>query len=332
MATLYLTEQGALVRREHERVVVKNSGGTVTEIPLIKLDRVVVLGNVHLTTGALHSLLESGVDTTFLTSWRRLRGRLTALESKNIPLRLRQYERTRDPNFAHPVAQQIVRAKIISSMRVVLRYQRNHPEAEFDAELRELESSLQSVTRAVTADALRGVEGHAASLFFRLYGQMFRGPLRFTQRSRRPPRDPVNAVLSFGYALLLGETIGVLSAVGFDPYLGVFHSLEYGRCSLALDLMEEFRAAVVDRLALTLFNNQVLSGENFQPVNDGGVWLEGEGKARFLREFEQTMSRSFISLHTGQRTTFRRLLFGQAERLARTITQDEAYDPYVAEY
>jgi CRISPR-associated protein Cas1 len=331
MTTLYLTEQGATVRRENERLIVQN-GDETNEIPLIKIDRVVVLGRVHLTTGALHSLLSTGVDTTFLSSRGQLRGRLTALESKNAPLRLKQYERAHDPEFSLGVARRIVQAKITSSMRVMLRYGRNHPEADFQAELRDLERALLSVPRAETLDGLRGVEGHAAAVYFHTYGQMFRGPLRFSKRTRRPPRDPVNAVLSFGYTLLQGETIGVVAAVGFDPYIGFFHGLEYGRCSLALDLIEEFRAAIIDRLALTLFNNQVLNSDDFRPSDDGGVWLAEDGKKRFLQEYERTMSRKFISRHTGHQTTFRRLMLGQAERLARAVSFAEPYEPYVAEH
>lgn len=331
MTTLYLTEQGATVRRENERLIVKN-GDETKEIPLIKIDRVVVLGRVHLTTGAVNALLQMGIDTTFLSGRGRLRGRLTAIESKNAPLRLKQYECALDPDFPLTVARRIVTGKITSSMRVILRYSRNHPEVDFQAQLRELERALLSVPRAETLDGLRGVEGHAAAVYFHTLGYMFTGPMRFQKRTRRPPRDPVNAVLSFGYTLLTAEAIGVVTAVGFDPYIGFFHSLEYGRCSLALDLVEEFRAATVDRLALTLFNNKVLSEGDFRRLDDGGVWLIEEGKKRFLREYERMMSRKFVSRHTGHRTTFRRLMLGQAERLARTVSFNEEYVPYVAEH
>lgn len=331
MTTLYLTEQGATVRREHERLIV-NNGQETQEIPLIKVDRVVILGRVHVTTGAVQALLQMGIDTTFLSRRGQLRGRLTAIESKNAPLRLKQYECASNPTFELDIARRIVQAKITSSMRVLLRYLRNHPDADFQAELRDLERALLSLPRAETLDGLRGIEGHAAAVYFHTYGQMFRGPLRFQKRTRRPPRDPVNAVLSFGYTLLTGEAIGIVTAVGFDPYIGFFHGLEYGRCSLALDLIEEFRAATVDRLTLTLFNNQVLSHGDFQTVEDGGVHLAEDGKKRFLREYDQMMSRKFISRHTGHQTTFRRLLLGQAEALARAVSFNEAYVAYTAEH
>jgi CRISPR-associated protein Cas1 len=332
MTTLYLTDQGSTLRRENERLIVKNDDGVVNEIPLIKVDRVVVLGRVHLTTGAVNSLLTSGIDTTFLSSRGQLRGRLTALESKNAPLRLKQYGRASDAPFCFEIARRLVRSKITSSMRVILRYGRNHPEADFQAQMRELERALLSGPRAETLDGLRGIEGHAAAVYFSTYGQMFRGPLRFHKRTRRPPLDPVNAVLSFGYTLLTSETIGMVSAVGFDPYIGFFHAMEYGRCSLALDLIEEFRAAIIDRMVLTMFNNQMLSADDFQPTETGGVWLADDGKKRFLAEYDRTMSRKFVSRHTGHQTTFRRLILGQAERLARAVQYNEQYEPYEAEH
>lgn len=332
MTTLYLTEQGSTLQRQNERLIIKNGDGAVTEIPLIKVDRVVVLGRVHLTTGAINTLLTNGIDTTFLSSRGQLRGRLTALESKNAPLRLKQYERASDPSFCYEVARRIVRSKITSSLRVVMRYERNHPEADFQAQMRELERILLSGLRAETLDGLRGIEGHAAAVYFATYGQMFRGPLRFHKRSRRPPLDPVNAVLSFGYTLLTAEALSMVSAVGFDPYIGFFHAMEYGRCSLALDLIEEFRAAIIDRMALALFNNQALTPEDFHPVETGGIWLNEKGRKRFLAEYDRTMARKFISRHTGHQTTFRRLILNQAERLARTVLYNEPYEPYEAEH
>ncbi len=123
-------------------------------------------------------------------------------------------------------------------------------------------------------------------MYFQAYGRMFRRSLRFQKRSRRPPQDPINAALSLGYSLLFSEAIAVVAAIGFDPYLGFFHAPEYGRCSLALDLMEEFRAAVVDRLVLMLFNMEVLLPEHFTAAENGGVWFSPDAQKRFPSEYE----------------------------------------------
>ncbi|HXF06603.1 MAG TPA: CRISPR-associated endonuclease Cas1 [Blastocatellia bacterium] len=329
MTSLYLTEQGSVVRQTGDRLIVCRNGEPLAELPLLKIERVIVFGHVHLTTGAISALLRHGIDTTFLSWHGRLKGRLVPLESKNIPLRLAQYERTRDQQFTIGLARKIVAAKVQSSLRVIQRYRRNHPDWDDQEAIFALEQVLGSIDRAVTLDSLRGLEGHAASIYFSSYGRMFRRSLRFDKRSRRPPRDPINAALSLGYSLLFGEAVAVVSSIGFDPYLGFLHAPDYGRCSLALDLMEEFRAAIVDRLVLTLFNNEVLLPEDF--TTGEGVWFSPEAKKRFLSEYEGVMQRAFISRHTGHRTTFRRLLWGQAEHLAETVKTGSAYTPYVAE-
>jgi CRISPR-associated protein Cas1 len=331
MSSLYLMEQGLLVRQSGERLILYRDKEPIAEVPLMKIERVIVFGHVHLTTGAIAALLRHGIDTTFLSWHGRLKGRLVAVESKNIPLRLKQYERAHDDAFAGELARRIVRAKIHSSLRVLSRYQRNHPEWSAARALAQLERVLHALDRPQTVASLRGLEGQAAAAYFQAYGSMFRRSLRFHKRSRRPPQDPINAALSLGYALLFGEAVAVVSAVGFDPYLGFFHAPEYGRCSLALDLMEEFRAAVVDRLVLTLFNTGALDPTHFTASENGGVWFSPDAKKHFLRAYEDTMQRAFISRHTGHRTTFRRLLLGQAEHLAQVILHGGEYIPYIAE-
>lgn len=331
MSSLYLVEQGLLVRQNGERLVLYREKMPIAEVPLLKLERVIVFGHVHLTTGAISALLRHGIDTAFFSWHGRLKGRLVAVESKNVPLRLKQYERARDEAFASELARRIVRAKVQSGLRVIARYRRNHPEWSADEAVAELERTLAALERPQPLATLRGLEGQAAAMYFQAYGSMFRRSLRFHKRSRRPPQDPVNAALSLGYALLFNEALAIVSAVGFDPYLGFLHAPEYGRCSLALDLMEEFRAATIDRLVLTLFNTEVLSPQHFTAPESGGVWFTPEAKKHFLRQYEDMMQRAFISRHTGHRTNFRRLLLGQAEHLAHAVTTGGEYTPYLAE-
>ncbi len=330
MATLYLSEPNATIRKQHHRITVELDGNTV-EIPLIKLERVVVVGRVHITTSALHALLQNGIDTALLDARGRLLGRVTALESRNVPLRMRQYERQRDEQFVLDFARSIVQAKIHSAVRVLQRYARNHPESDFQADIQQLQHLQAKVATAASVETVRGLEGSAAAAYFAAFGRLFRGTFTFQRRTRRPPKDPVNAVLSLAYTLLVAEAIAVASAVGFDPYVGFFHGLHYGRCSLALDLIEEFRSPVVDRLVLTLFNNRVFQESDFQRFPTGAVWLNGDAVKRFITEYEKGMRRRFVSRHTGCQTTFRRLLFGQAERLARAVNFSDPYQPYVAE-
>ncbi len=327
MASLYIVEQGATLRKESNRLVVERDGAALAEIHDFKLDRVVIFGNVQLTTPAIWFLLESGIDTAFLSASGKLRGRLAPLESKNVPLRLRQYECTQDAGFARRMASAIVAGKIANCIAVLSRHQRNHPECALEAEIAQLNSYLKKAARGESAhslDSLRGVEGQAAAVYFQGFARTLRRRMQFTKRTRRPPADPVNALLSFGYTLLYNEAISALSSVGFDPYLGFYHALHYGRCSLALDLMEEMRPLVADRLATQMVNLEIVKPDDFRR-EQSGVLLGDGARKRFFREYERIVNAEFAHRQTGVRTTLRRALHDQAQALQRALMQGEAY-------
>jgi CRISPR-associated protein Cas1 len=236
---------------------------------------------------------------------------------------MRQYELAHDETFCLALAREVVGAKIESSAAVLRRFRRNHPEAVGAAEIAALEGSLAAVETAATLDGLRGVEGSAAARYFRMLGALVPPEIGFEGRSRRPPRDPVNALLSFGYVLVGNEIQSLLDAMGFDPYLGFYHRLDYGRPSLALDLVEEFRAALVDRWSAGLLNLGVLKADDFTETAEGGVLLGHEGMRRYFPAFEKELATPLAV--DGEELTYRQLFRRQAERLARALTEGETY-------
>lgn len=328
MATLYLTQQGATLHKEQNRLVVEYEDQVIAEMHDFKVERVIVFGNVQLTSQAIGFLLERGIDTTFLSLRGKLKGRLAPLESKNIALRLRQFERTREPQFALAVARAIVAGKVTNCSEVLARHQRNHAEGNFTREIEQLAAMARRATKESATESLRGVEGQAAAVYFVGFAKMLRRGLTFTKRNRRPPTDPVNSLLSFGYALVYNETISALVSVGCDAYLGFYHTPHFGRCSLALDLLEEFRPVIADRLALNLINREVFKLADFQKAEDGGVYLKEESRKRFLREYERTLSSEFTDRKTNERTSFRRAIYQQALRMQRTILQGTPYTTF----
>lgn len=245
-----------------------------------------------------------------------------------MPLRVQQYERARSPEFALDVAREIVSAKIANSAKVLSRSSRNHPETSLTNEVSQLNGMVKRIGRAGNLDSLRGVEGQAAAAYFKVFGRMLRTGLTFDKRTRRPPTDPVNALLSFGYTLLYHEAIAATAGVGFDPYLGFFHGVDYGRCSLALDLIEEFRAPVIDRLVVSIFNLNILAPKDFSSTEDGGTYLDDRGRKRFLEEYERLMASEFTNQATGQHTSFRQVLHDQALAMQRTVLQGIKYVPF----
>jgi len=327
MATLYLTEQGTTLRKEGRRFVIERDGIALGEIHEFKVERIVIFGHVQLTTQAISYMLNRSIDTAFISLQGRLKGRLTPLASKNILLRLRQYERARDANFAISLARSIVSGKIANCVAVLARHQRNHPEVDFSEDIDRLNIALADAARKQTLASLRGVEGQAAAIYFRAFASMLRRELCFTKRTRRPPADPVNSMLSFGYTLLYNEAISAVVSVGFDPYIGFFHGINYGRCSLALDLMEEFRCLIVDRLAKRMANLEILKEEDF--IKEGeGTYLKAEARGRFLKEYEKVMNSPFRHSQTSERTTFRQALHNQVLLFERAIMGKGAYYPF----
>jgi len=332
MSTVYLTEPGAVVRQSSQHLVVTKDKERLAHIPLLKLERLVIFGHVQLTTEALQALLKEGVDVAFLTGHGRLRGRLLAADSKNVFLRLAQYERHLDEAFQVDFARTLVKAKIRNGRAVIRRHQFTHPENAFTAELQLIDDMLKNLDHLQTVNSLMGAEGSATAAYFRAFGQMFRKELAFETRTRRPPKDPVNAVLSLGYSLLTNEILSLLFANGFDPYLGFLHGVVYGRPSLALDLVEEFRHPVIDRLTLNLFNNEILHPDDFRPVEGEGVYLKPEAFKTYLKLYERRLQEPPSTEKPEDNFSFRNRLRAQIENLARTIKHQEPYKPFKMRY
>lgn len=323
MGPLYVVEQGAVVQREGERVVVRKDGQLLLSVPVFKLDSVVVFGGVQLTTQVLALLLTNGVEVSFMSTDGRLKGRLMPAESRNVHLRLQQYGCYHDPGFRLRLGRAVVRGKLLNARAVVLRYVRNHPDVSLDDPLRSLEDALARVDQASDLDSLRGIEGRGAAAYFTAFARMVRGELSFSGRSRRPPGDPVNALLSLGYTLITQELFGAVAARGFDPYLGFYHDVRYGRPALALDLVEEFRAPVVDRLVLALVNRRMFGPEDFEEGEEGGVLLTKDALRRFLAAYEERLAGPTPQgTEGGWRAVFRQ----QVGRLVQAVRWGEAYE------
>jgi CRISP-associated protein Cas1 len=326
VATLYITEQNAIVRKTSDRLIVEKNREVLMEVPCLKLEAVLIYGNVQVTTQALVEMLDHGIELAIFSLGGKLRGQLTPPKAKNVPLRMKQYEASKSAPFCLRLAREIVAAKIRNSAAVLRRFRANHPGALPVSEIDDLERSAGAVAGATSLDSLRGIEGAAAAHYFQLLGALVPPEVAFDGRNRRPPRDPLNALLSFGYVLVGNELQSLLDGIGFDPYLGFYHQLDYGRPSLALDLLEEFRAALVDRFSAGLFNLCALRKDDFTPTPDGGLVL-GRGALRsYFAAYEEEITTP-MSLE-GETLTFRQVFRRQAERLARALTEDERYESF----
>jgi CRISPR-associated protein Cas1 len=336
MPPLYITTQGAKLRHRRRRLVVEKDHEQIAAVPAIHVDQVFIFGNISITTPALSFLLNNDIHTSFLTVRGRYKGRLVGPLGGHGRLRLHQYRRADDEHWAVETARAIVVGKLHNTRTLLRRYARRLEEADecgsaLTAAADDLTDLIARAQRRETVNSLTGVEGRGAAVYFSVFRHLIRAPgWLFEKRNRRPPRDPVNALLSFGYTILTHQVESAVRAVGLDPYIGFLHQLAYNRPSLALDLVEEFRPIVVDSVVLRCLNNRIIQPDHFryEPGGERPVLLNDEGRSRFIRELEARLSLRFRHPDRDERVTYRRCFELQARRMARCLQTGDVYRPF----
>lgn len=331
MPTLYVTEPGARIEKEYGRILVTKEDEVLMRLPAQNVDAVVLVGPVGVTTQALHALLHRQTPLFLVKYNGDLIGRLAPAQGYHLQLRQAQYRRDDDEGFSLRLARSIVAGKIrnqnVLARRILRRKEKTHL-ADAPAQLKEAEAKARACE---TMDSLLGIEGSAARLYFDVLSSAFGPEWKFDKRTRRPPRDPVNALLSLGYTFLGYAMLSALEIAGLDPYLGYFHQETYGRPALALDLIEEFRAPVVDSLTLGLVKRRLLREQDFSSDETGGIRLSPRGLRVFLREFSDKLESRLTVRRIGRPLSYRKLLEVQARRLADVLLgKVEEYQPFEA--
>src|SRR2546426_1109064 len=361
MPTLYLTEDRALVRRDSEDCLLVQiperrgkdgmapSPARQERIPLVKIDDVVVMGEVTMTASALHLLLDRNIEINFLSYYGQFKGRLSPPFSKNAILRMAQYRAHADMIRRCELARRFVIGKLSNQRTMLQRYHRRQSDAEMKQEIEQMATLLRQLAAlplnqarvapklasgdnriaGTPLEAILGLEGAGSAAYFRCFGKLLSDPRQwpFPGRVKRPPTDPVNALLSFGYALLTNKVASAVQLVGFDHFVGYLHSSFYGRPSLALDLVEEFRPIIVDSVVLTLLNKRMLTLDDFV-VELGAYRLKDERRKVFFTHFEERLNEEVQHPIFGYRVTYRRCLELQARLLAKVLTGEiDEYPP-----
>ena len=328
MPTLYVTQPGAIGRHAQGRLLVEVGRRVVLCALVREVEGAVVFGPVQVTTAALCALWQQGGSVAYVSSHGRLRGRATPGEGRNAARRLQQFARHTDADFRLHFARQSVEAKLRNSRAVLGRLARNGHGSLLRSANRQIKTHIAAIAKVADAATLRGVEGAAAVSYFAALRDVLPPELAFGARARRPSPDAVNALLNMSYTLVGHELWTALEACGLDPYLGFFHAEKLGRPSLALDLLEEFRAPLVDRLALSLFNTRALQNRDFEFGSGDARFLPTSLK-KFLAAYEKAVNTPFTDRRTGERVTFRRLFLLQARRLTQTLETGADYRPYL---
>lgn len=315
---VYVQAQGASLRLEGERLVVHSKGQEPSEARLSNTSHVSLFGNVHITTPALRKLLDRGVPLLFFTYGGWFAGQATGHDSKNVELRLAQYRISQDKHRCLTLARGFVASKILNC-RTLLRRNHARPDPVALSELKQLARRARSVS---SIESLLGIEGTAARRYFGEFSGMLKaepgGGFDLDGRNRRPPRDPVNALLSFCYSLLTKELTIAVRAVGLDGMLGFYHQPHFGRPSLALDLMEEFRPVIADSVVIGVINNGVVQSDDFVRAA-GAVALSASARRRVILAFERRMDQLVTHPIFDYRVSYRRVLEVQARLLSRML-------------
>jgi len=321
---LYVQEQGAKVGKTKQALKVEKSGEELTRVPIKDVSQLVLCGNITVSAQTMHLLCEAGVPVVHLSRGHYFYGITSGITLRNAYARAAQYQAATDPHRCLRFAKQLSSAKV-ANQRTLLR--RNGGVA--DRVLRDLADYQPRIQQCESLDALLGLEGGAASHYFSHFSSMLR-PRDFdssfdvSARNRRPPRDPVNAMLSFGYALLSKECTVALMEEGLDPWWGLFHQPRHGRPALALDLMEEFRPLVVDSAVVTAINTGMVSASHFTQAASGCL-LKPEGRKAFIRAYEARLDQLVTHPVFDYRCAYRSLLRLQGRLLGRYLRGDVSY-------
>jgi CRISPR-associated protein Cas1 len=330
MATLYLSEQQSIVKKRDGYLIVQypEPDKRKVEVPLIKVSQVVVSGDVTLTAPAIHTLLAAGIEICFLSMYGHFRGRLSPPVAKNALLRREQYRSHADPQRALKVAQACVRGKLENMRTMLLRANRQLQDEAVTNAAASIQRMVREVEKTKSVGSLLGIEGNGSASYFGVFSKLLRNSMGFSRRRRRPPTDPVNAMLSLGYTLLLHQVSAAIQVVGFDPYAGFLHQPRYGRPALALDLMEEFRPIIADSVVLNVVNHRILTEQDFKE-EFGVVHLKPEGRKKFYAKFEERLGEELQHPEFEYRTNYRRCMELQARLLGKYLTEEiPVYPPF----
>lgn len=333
---LYVTFPDAILALDGENVVIKKDNAVAMRLPLHNLENIICFSYLGTSPALMGACAERNIGLHFVTPSGRFLARVTGKVKGNVLLRKKQYFASENDQESVPIATSFLMGKLYNCRKVIARATRDHAllvdVPGLNAASASLKELMQALISCSTVADLMGYEGSAARIYFGIFDQFIlqqRDSFYFTERSRRPPLDNVNALLSFLYTLLVSEVSSALETVGLDPYVGFLHQDRPGRPSLALDLMEELRPIFADRLALSLINRKQINGDGFKPKESGGILMDDETRKKVLKAWQERKKEIVLHPFLKEKIPFGLIPYVQALLLARFLRGDlDAYPPF----
>ena len=281
MSDLFISLQGASLHKDAENLVLKKDGEKIFDIELKNIDTIQIFGNIQISTQLLKDFMNRGIELAFYTIKGDLLGQLTPPLVKNIEIRYTQYDLSKDEKFCLEFSKEIISLKFSNCIWFLEVCNKNRDDLNLVEELKHLRTWISKVAQAESFESLLGLEGSFSKEYFEVYGRLFKNPNFFHGRSKRPPKDEGNSILSFLYTLVTNRISAYMNGTGFDPYIGFYHKMDYGRMSLACDLVEPVRALFCDRVTLKIFNYHNFTSEDFEKTEEG-FYLKEDSQKKFF--------------------------------------------------
>lgn len=330
--TLYITTQGSYLAKEGECVLIRQEQKNIAKIPLHTLTSIACFGQISCSPYLMQYCSELGISISWFTEYGRFQATVHGPTKGNVLLRREQYRKADDLAFSTQLSSSFIAGKLANSRTILRRACREYPNQQIEQVCTRLGGHIQSLEKAKNLDEIRGIEGDSAHHYFSIFPLLIRSKedaFQFTTRNRRPPKDCVNTLLSFFYTMMMHDAKSALESVGLDPYVGYLHRDRPGRASLALDLIEEFRSYLADRLTLTLINRGQIKAKDFVVTESGAVHLQDNARKEILSVWQERKREEIEHPFLKEKMPVGLLFFVQAQLLARHIRNElNLYPPF----
>ena len=320
MTSLYITESGTYLHKKGGHVIIGRNNEVLLEVPIERLEDVTLIDSVHVSSALLTEFLERNIPMSWMSGMGRFYGSLISNTSIDVLKHQKQFELLQHNNFYFDIAKKVVFAKIHNQLTVLRRYNRNINSSKVESNIKNILAVRKNVFRTNDYRELMGYEGIISRIYFDALGDVVTEPFKFEKRTKRPPRDPVNSMLSLGYSMLFNEILNAVISTGLHPYVGFLHRIAKGHPALVSDLMEEWRAVLIDSLVMAIIKRNMISYEMFE-INDQGCFLNSEARKIFLSTYNKKL-RS-VNQYLDGKYTFRESIKQQCRKYASALMNED---------